>query len=1092
MDVLLAGVFNALLSGAGTLGLHQGAKRATNRANSKVAKALEGRLDSARTSLLAAFWNEIPERSTDGVLEFIGGPMGRHVLRTIVVRQMTRPADISTGHVADAVNLGVATEDEQFTTLIRLSMLLSQTIHDRDVAVCASALYRAVSDLTGYVVSQLKALSPQEYRFVHDNLMADRQADLILNVARSNGTLQDLVHADANSVLAFAVRMLPLINEATASVAAPYFQKRPAMRYDEIYVAPVLLRSSSLDSDLDDERNTWSTAELLENTYRSVILGNPGAGKSTIMRFLAHLISQRNEEPGLILPFLVSAREYDQSRRNRATTLCEYIAQTCRSQYQIDPPPSAIEFLCATGRAVVLLDGLDEVLDPQDRVGLVSAMHNFAALYPAASILVTSRVVGYDQAPLYAKLFEQVTLLPFNEEQVKDYAIRWFGGEEGLNQEQASDISSAFLSELMTIGEDLRHNPLTLSLLCNVYRRIRSIPQNRAELYEDCSNLLFEAWDRSRGIVSEGALRGEAREALQDVALWMYLRSDQPESVGFSAAGGLSGTVRRSSLKRRLVKYWRRRLDSSVRAEEMAESLISSWEGRAWILTDVGADLAEPLYGFTHQTFLEYFAATELVRRNPSAKRLASAMVPHLSMGAWDVVGEIAIQVLHRNVKDGGDKVTKRLLADSRVLEPHERSSVVAFICRHIDSLPLSARTARSTVREAVELYLEGNPPAARVPAWIDYSDRLWFSGFPGGLEEESPQDTSALDLGDLRITIQDLPVPETARVLLTLPLLALMRSQAEGALVADECSLEFVRRASDGLHDGNSGCALEVLLAPAQIDFKFRQVYGTIPANWNFVDATSGALPEVQARELCGALAPTNFLVAAMGARRDLLRPVRVLAVASGWRSLFISPPEWLRSDGSSDDVDLMSSAVSHNLDRLADAHREQDWTSVQALAAFFREIGEWLFSDVPTGWTPDLLANRLDRAWMYSDRLDAVGSLLRADAQSTAYDPDWGAVESPWGKQRGPLSEALDDSGLAGLFFCVMVLSEPSDGAAYGTQWQTFGELGGLRKLLNCRTDGVIYVGSPWPGAEKWSHYQDMRRLLDRWCTCQISFTE
>ena len=40
-----------------------------------------------------------------------------------------------------------------------------------------------------------------------------------------------------------------------------------------------------------------------------------------------------------------------------------------------------------------------------------------------------------------------------------------------------------------------------LGLMCNLYRIDGYIPRNRPEIYEKCSVMLFERWDKSRGIV---------------------------------------------------------------------------------------------------------------------------------------------------------------------------------------------------------------------------------------------------------------------------------------------------------------------------------------------------------------------------------------------------------------------------------------------------------------------------------------------------------------------------------------------------------------------------------------------------------------
>ena len=44
---------------------------------------------------------------------------------------------------------------------------------------------------------------------------------------------------------------------------------------------------------------------------------------------------------------------------------------------------------------------------------------------------------------------------------------------------------------------DLRSNPLILALMCNVYKTEGFIPRSRAELYDNCTNMLLFRLDKS-------------------------------------------------------------------------------------------------------------------------------------------------------------------------------------------------------------------------------------------------------------------------------------------------------------------------------------------------------------------------------------------------------------------------------------------------------------------------------------------------------------------------------------------------------------------------------------------------------------------
>ena len=125
--------------------------------------------------------------------------------------------------------------------------------------------------------------------------------------------------------------------------------------------------------------------------------------------------------------------------------------------------------LLLTGRPVVIFDGLDELLDASRRADVATRVERFCSEYPLARVLVTSRLVGYDQARLDDRQFAGYRLGGFGDEQINEYARKWFAQEEDIPTDEAERWADAFLDESSSIL-DLRANPLLLSLMCILYR----------------------------------------------------------------------------------------------------------------------------------------------------------------------------------------------------------------------------------------------------------------------------------------------------------------------------------------------------------------------------------------------------------------------------------------------------------------------------------------------------------------------------------------------------------------------------------------------------------------------------------------------
>lgn len=266
--------------------------------------------------------------------------------------------------------------------------------------------------------------------------------------------------------------------------------------------------------------------------------------------------------------------------------------------------------------------------------------------------------------------------------------------DESVEPPRKTQLADAFLTDSAFVS-DLRVNPLMLSLMCGIYASENYIPRNRPDVYEKCALLLFDRWDKQRGIKSELAFDAHVQAAMRSLALWMYPKQE----------------VREGIRRDRLIEYMKgflleKRFDDEEQAEDAATQFIEFCKGRAWVLTDVGAEL----YGFTHRTFLEYFAASQLVRLNASAHALFEALEPHLRGSEWDVVAQLALQILGRTVEDGADDFLAEVLNAASSSTEADRVSLLSFASRALTFIVPRPSVLRTLVAAVVRLQLDAGP----------------------------------------------------------------------------------------------------------------------------------------------------------------------------------------------------------------------------------------------------------------------------------------------------------------------------------------------------------------------------------------------
>jgi hypothetical protein len=475
----------------------------------------------------------------------------------------------------------------------------------------------------------------------------------------------------------------------------PTVQGSAPIPLDALYVEPRFRPVTSRLAEIGAD-------ELRTTLTRTVVLGHPGAGKSSFARSVCHAATAPaadDDMDSVVVPFFVELRAYAVQRRERGLGVVDFIEHIARSTYQTPPPPQAVEYLLQSGRAILIFDGLDELHDLADRKDIRTDVETIATLFPFARILVTSRERGYLEAPLDERLFDVVGIRNFSDEQVAEYVTKWFTLDGTLSPDDRSARIEGFLSESTAVA-DLRKSPLLLALMCGLYRRLNYIPKNRADVYQDCADMLFDRWDRGRKIEVARPIEAHLQPALQHIAQWIF--ADQTRQAG----------VTHSALVEHMEGYILTEVtDDRLDARAAAEQFVSFCHGRGWVLVPSGTEDGEELYAFAHRTFLEFFTAAWLSANSESNVALAERLYDRLSAGEWEIVALLAFQLRSKALRPAGNEMFERLVVRlEQHVGPEDRgiAYLMQFGTRVLDFFApnpgLMRRFAAATTARYIEL----------------------------------------------------------------------------------------------------------------------------------------------------------------------------------------------------------------------------------------------------------------------------------------------------------------------------------------------------------------------------------------------------
>lgn len=345
--------------------------------------------------------------------------------------------------------------------------------------------------------------------------------------------------------------------------------------------------------------------DLLRHS-RLVILGDPGSGKSTLVRHVAYAVATGNAEAvgeRLLerVPIYVRIVNYSQAQLDDPPlTLDGYIRD------KLEPRWAALfQDALDSGRALLLLDGLDEVVDAHQRGNIADAIHTLAADYPGNVTLVTSRIVGYRAARLSGD-FAHHTIRGLPPERIAEFIEKWY---EAIEREAGQDELDEEIREwAQTLSDTIKaqpgiqrlaRNPLLLTIIALVNWKGRKLPNRRVELYAHAAETLIESWPYRRlgeKIDTERVIR-----LLSPVAYRIFSNRSAGDIAEDEVLPLLSEAIRRIDG----VAQWE--------AKGEADDFLGQISERSGIFRERGYDeRGRRVFGFLHLTFAEYFVALHL------------------------------------------------------------------------------------------------------------------------------------------------------------------------------------------------------------------------------------------------------------------------------------------------------------------------------------------------------------------------------------------------------------------------------------------------------------------------------------------------
>lgn len=367
----------------------------------------------------------------------------------------------------------------------------------------------------------------------------------------------------------------------------------------DLYVQPRRVRIEG-----EAGNNSIPLRSVFDRTDNHIILlGQPGAGKTTSMKFLCQLLLHDDafQTDRFSFPVLLKFREFDRERAPGTSLIFDRLFDILG--LRIDFPKELLGKGKAAGaarsalkeklvinfleefRVLLILEGFDE-LEWSHRVRCVAEITRCASQLERCTMVVTSRTGEFRYSIDNSEEYE---LCPLNEEQIGAFATRWLKDEQKAREFVAKVNRSPFA--------DTAIRPLTLAHLCAIYERIRDIPDKPKTVYRKIVNLLLEEWDQQRAIKrSSKYAEFEIDRKYEFLCHLAYQLTVSEERTVFSS--------------RNLIQAYRDLYEEHGLVAGEAKQVAAEIESHNGLLLQTGYDQ----YEFAHKSIQEFLTAEFLVK----------------------------------------------------------------------------------------------------------------------------------------------------------------------------------------------------------------------------------------------------------------------------------------------------------------------------------------------------------------------------------------------------------------------------------------------------------------------------------------------
>ena len=416
--------------------------------------------------------------------------------------------------------------------------------------------------------------------------------------------------------------------------------------------------------------------KAIESHSRVVLLGDPGSGKSSLVKHLLADLAEcerTNTAPILpdtkgLLPVLVTLRDLATRLRkinlpsrhsDREKKLAELIVDQAISDAKalgVGGYAEGIREAFLKEQVFLVLDGMDET-PVADRKRVRQAAGAALSYFKIPRQIITCRIRSYSGSAVFENV-PTYTLEPLNEEQITTFINNWYEAQTELNR-VAMDKKESQINNLVEVSTrdpllPLAENPMLLTTMSFLHMRHTKLPEERVKLYKLAVDLLIRRWQAENAGLPEPLKDFLLSEEKVGPALThLAFKAHQPGEEAADLERDVAAELLSSPLY--------------LRSKAKADMFLDYVDKRSGLLIGKGGSDDEPdTYSFPHRTFQEYLAGCYAVGAPKPVQRLRELA------SEGEFWSEAVTQGIQEQVMNSGNFGRDKLLTLSSLLTQND------------------------------------------------------------------------------------------------------------------------------------------------------------------------------------------------------------------------------------------------------------------------------------------------------------------------------------------------------------------------------------------------------------------------------------